>query len=141
MAEREPTVEPERHGLAAGEGPGDPRVYFAAERTLLAWVRTGLAVIGLGFVVSRFGLFLEMLRRDPSPSANPVSIWIGVGLVILGSMSIGLGGWQHARFCRELGPEGRPQPNLAAWTVVFAGLLAVIGAALAVHLLVRSGAR
>ncbi len=37
----------------------DPRVFFAAERTLLAWVRTGLAVMGLGFVVARFGLFVR----------------------------------------------------------------------------------
>jgi uncharacterized membrane protein YidH (DUF202 family) len=34
----------------------DPRVYFAAERTLLAWVRTGLALMGFGFVVARFPL-------------------------------------------------------------------------------------
>ena len=45
------------------EHDNDPRVYFAAERTLLAWVRTGLAVIGLGFVVARFGLFLRVLRN------------------------------------------------------------------------------
>ena len=31
--------------------PDDPRVRFAAERTLLAWVRTGLAMMGFGFVV------------------------------------------------------------------------------------------
>jgi putative membrane protein len=37
----------------------DPRVYFAAERTLLAWIRTGLTVVGLGFVVARFGLFFR----------------------------------------------------------------------------------
>lgn len=37
--------------------PSDPRVFFASERTLLAWLRTGVALIGLGFVVSRFGLF------------------------------------------------------------------------------------
>ncbi len=35
--------------------------YFAAERTLLAWVRTGLAMMGFGFVVARFGLFLREL--------------------------------------------------------------------------------
>ncbi len=39
--------------------PEDPRVRFAAERTLLAWMRTGLALMGLGFVVARFGLFLR----------------------------------------------------------------------------------
>lgn len=39
----------------------DPRILFAAERTLLAWVRTGLALMGFGFVVARFGLFLREL--------------------------------------------------------------------------------
>ena len=37
------------------DGTLDPRIYFAAERTLLAWVRTGLAMMGFGFVVARFG--------------------------------------------------------------------------------------
>jgi putative membrane protein len=32
--------------------------YLAAERTFLAWIRTGLALMGFGFVVARFGLFL-----------------------------------------------------------------------------------
>ena len=36
--------------------------YLAAERTLLAWIRTGLAMMGFGFVVARFGLFLQQLE-------------------------------------------------------------------------------
>jgi uncharacterized membrane protein YidH (DUF202 family) len=36
-----------------------PRVYLAVERTLLAWIRTGLDMMGFGFVVARFGLFLR----------------------------------------------------------------------------------
>ena len=40
-------------------GPSD---YLAAERTFLAWIRTGLALMGFGFVVARFGLFLQALQ-------------------------------------------------------------------------------
>ncbi len=43
----------------------DPRVLFAAERTFLAWIRTGLALMGFGFVVARFGIFLQQARSGP----------------------------------------------------------------------------
>lgn len=33
--------------------------FFANERTFLAWLRTSIAIIGLGFVVARFSLFLR----------------------------------------------------------------------------------
>lgn len=65
----------------------DPRVPLAAERTFLAWVRTGLALMGFGFVVARFGLFMrEMaaLQKLPSGATHGSSLWIGVGLVALG---------------------------------------------------------
>jgi putative membrane protein len=65
----------------------DPRVYFAAERTLLAWVRTGLAMMGFGFVVARFGLFLRELaseRGGAPPQHTAFSLWFGTGLVLFG---------------------------------------------------------
>ena len=65
----------------------DPRVYFAAERTFLAWVRTGIAMMGFGFVVARFGLFLRELRTSQSQveQQNPrLSLWIGVAMVVIG---------------------------------------------------------
>ena len=49
----------------------DPRVFFAAERTLLAWVRTGLTIMAFGFVVARFGLFLRLLAAQHVATVTP----------------------------------------------------------------------
>jgi inner membrane protein YidH len=49
----------------------DPRVLFAAERTLLAWSRTSLTLMAFGFVVERFGLFAEMLASPHAPPGRP----------------------------------------------------------------------
>lgn len=48
----------------------DPRVFFASERTLLAWLRTGITIIALGFVVSRFGLFVQLLTIQSKQSLD-----------------------------------------------------------------------
>lgn len=117
------------------ESANDPRVYFAAERTLLAWVRTGLATIGLGFVVARFGLFLRMLRDAADESAHIGSTLIGVGLVLLGSAAMALAAWHHYQFCRTLPATSLPPRAPLQWTVAFAAVLAAVGAALAAYLL------
>jgi putative membrane protein len=70
----------------------DPRVFFAAERTLLAWLRTGLTIIALGFVVSRFGLFVRLLTMQTQGSTtvahSPWSAGLGVAFAIVGALSI-----------------------------------------------------
>jgi putative membrane protein len=122
------------------DNPSDPRVFFAAERTLLAWVRTGIAMIGLGFVVARFGLFLQILRQDPNPASQPGSTYIGVGLVLLGSAAVALAAWQHTRFCRTLRTVDRPREPLPNWSVWFSVMLSVVGLVLAGYILLRSQA-
>ena len=47
--------------------------YLAAERTLLAWIRTGLALMGFGFVVARFGIFLQEFQKLDKPYGFGVS--------------------------------------------------------------------
>lgn len=86
----------------AGE---DPRVRFAAERTLLAWVRTGVALMGFGFVVARFGLFLrELAATHPTetPHSTGFSLWIGTALVLLGVVMTLLAAGQHWRVIDRL---------------------------------------
>jgi putative membrane protein len=109
--------------------PNDPRVFFAAERTLLAWVRTGLGLVGMGFVVARFGLFLRLIHPNDT---NPEHTWagaVGIGLALLGALATGIATVQHRRFCRtldasELPRKYRIEPGLLlGFGVALAGLV------------------
>lgn len=83
-----PPVTPTAHAANPNASSADDlRLWFAAERTLLAWIRTGLAMMGFGFVVARFGLFLQELSivgRLPITRVHGMSLWIGVFLVVGG---------------------------------------------------------
>jgi putative membrane protein len=63
----------------------DPRVFFAAERTLLAWNRTSLSLMAFGFVIERFGLFVSILMPQHNvPLQRGISFWTGLAFVLLG---------------------------------------------------------
>ena len=65
----------------------DPRVFFAAERTLLAWTRTGIALMGFGFVIERFGLFLHMFPATEGKEwQRDSSFWVGICFILLGAL-------------------------------------------------------
>src|ERR1700722_10970742 len=79
--------------------------YLAAERTLLAWIRTGLALMGFGFVVARFGLFLQQLQIMQANSAAEsygVSLWFGTALIAIGVLVNIYAGIHHLHLVREL---------------------------------------
>ncbi len=110
---------------------------LSAERTLLAWIRTGLALMGFGFVVARFGLFLREMaetRGIEVPRRSGMSLAIGVTLVLLG-VAVNLGApiqhWQRMRRI-ERGQPVRFHP----WSlgILLAVVLALVGLAIAGYL-------
>lgn len=119
----------------------DPRVFFAAERTLLAWVRTGLTIMAFGFVVARFGLFLQLLAVQHVPAHAAVtqsrfdlSNVIGIALVLLGTACMLLGAIQHRSYVSTLPPADIPRSHSAIYPIGLSLLLAALGVALAAYL-------
>jgi putative membrane protein len=133
------TLPAERAALpkrAIEDGSGDPRVYFAAERTLLAWVRTGIAIMAFGFVVARFGLFLRSLRTQAGVVPAPgVSAYLGTALLALGVIAMGAGAVQYRRFWQRLPLAERPAPRAHWLALALTWALVIIGALVGIALL------
>ncbi len=118
----------------------DPRIFFASERTLLAWVRTGVTVMGLGFVVARFGLFLRLLSQQPQAAIahgqSGVSAVLGVLFVAVGAIAILVATVQHRRYLATLPEAQLPKSYSRAFAVVMSTAVGLLGLLLASYLVV-----
>jgi putative membrane protein len=116
----------------------DPRIYFAEERTFLAWIRTGLGLMGVGFAVSRFGLFLREMRASETHAtvhATGVSEYSGVAIVALGVIVNVAAVLQHVRTVRELRQGTWVAGRVSTNAVVLALLLAAVGLGMGAYLI------
>jgi uncharacterized protein (DUF302 family)/uncharacterized membrane protein YidH (DUF202 family) len=118
--------------------------YLAAERTLLAWIRTGLALMGFGFVVARFGLFLrqlQVMQHVSSGQTDGFSLWFGTALIAVGVLVNIVSGVQNAILVRELDRGETEHSYSSTHAVAVAFIVAIVGLAMAIYLLsIRSSA-
>ncbi|MBI5891774.1 MAG: DUF202 domain-containing protein [Nitrosomonadales bacterium] len=112
----------------------DPRVFFAAERTLLAWNRTSLSLMAFGFVIERFGLFVSILMPQHSmPLQRGISFWTGLAFVLLGVFVAIFSTLQFQKVLRTLKPVEIPEGYRTAPGVITNLLVAALGIVLVVY--------
>ncbi len=91
------------------------RDHLANERTLLAWIRTAVTIVGLGFIVDRLAA---------QGQASLIETWGGVGLVLFGAALAMVGGYTYVRGERELN-AGTYQPTVTLYVVLVAAVALV----------------
>lgn len=106
------------------------REHQANERTFLAWLRTSVALIGFGFAIARFGIFLRQLQMavtKQETAMHPVfnSENLGVSLVIFGIVVIALAAWRYNQVFWQI-EQGDYRPNrLMVWMTT--GVVMILG--------------
>jgi putative membrane protein len=113
----------------------DLRDYLAEERTFLAWIRTGIALMGFGFVVARFGGDQpHMTQQTLAGQPHELSLWFGAALIAIGAI-VNL--FSAQRFIRLVGELNRDQfvdRSLSKQGVIVALFLALLGIAMTIYL-------
>ena len=107
----------------------DPRVLFAAERTLLAWSRTAAGLMAFGFLVERAGLVVHGVESRGG------GLWIGVAFILVGVVLSGLSAVHYRRAIASLRPVEIPHGYWVNFSVLLSAVVGLLGLALAAYLL------
>ena len=110
----------------------DLRFLQANERTLLAWIRTGLTLMAFGFVVDRLSVWLQL--EHPEREDGSLGSWLGVLIVALGTACHLIAAVRFVAARRAL-VEGKPFLPSYTGPVVMAALVAGLGVAAIVYLI------
>src|SRR5260370_25891304 len=116
----------------------DLRDYLAEERTFLGWIRPGIALMGFGFVVARFGIFLEQLHPPQQFSAaqpHEFSPWFGAALITTGALVNLFSARRLMRLAAEVDRNQFADPPLTTQRVFIASFLSLVGVAITIYLI------
>jgi putative membrane protein len=105
------------------------RDHLANERTLLAWVRTSLALVAFGLAIAKLAAFIRIATLDhPEMAADlPNPVWsklLGTALIGAGVVTISLGAWRSAQWVREV--PGDPPRNGPLWAMSAATIVVAL---------------
>jgi inner membrane protein YidH len=116
------------------ENPTRARDHLANERTFLAWLRTGVAVVVFGFAIGRFAIAIqEFMKVEGHPqNAARMSVWFGLVAIVIGIVLVFAGLKRYRRIRAQL-EVGKFEPAGLLIDVV-AILTVVLGLALAAYL-------
>ena len=107
----------------------DPRVAQANERTLLAWLRTGIGLMAFGFVVARSSSWASALSGRQASEGDAFA-WIGIAVIGLGTVFSALAGVEYVRIRRAI-LSGSAISTRSALPLLLAALVALAGLAMA----------
>ena len=87
------------------------RDHLANERTFLAWVRTGAAIVVFGFAIGRFAIALRQLTalQGHPMHRGGLSVWMGATSIVLGVLLVVAGLFRY-RQTRDRLEEGKFEP-------------------------------
>ena len=126
-------TEPDHDEPTPAKVPEERRAaeFLANERTFLAWIRTSIAVISLGFVVAKFGIWIGELARGVTPQLQHVttgaSIPTGLAMIAFGGMLTILAAWRYHVVNRDI-EHGHVKPDrgLVVLITVVVALLSIV---------------
>ncbi|MCF6289587.1 MAG: DUF202 domain-containing protein [Desulfobacterales bacterium] len=106
------------------------------ERTLLAWNRTGVSLMALGFVIERFGLFMQLLQKKEVMAFHRiVSLSIGAVFIGLSTIILFCSIVQYKRALATLSPAEIPAGYNIYAGVITNGIVGLLGLALTLYVL------
>jgi putative membrane protein len=121
--------------VAESESANRARDHLANERTFLAWVRTGAAIVVFGFAIGRFSIAIRQLtafQGHPTHSSG-LSVWMGAIVIATGVVLVVAGLLRYRKTRAQL-EAGQFQP--AGFVLDFLTALTVLlGLGLAVYLI------